>query len=221
MKWTLWMCVLVMMSVVTGCWATTSQNTVMDGDRALSWQNAEAAKRLQADKDVPDKAKSIALDVQKNSETQLKNWGPPKDPATFQPYSPEQSEKDRQRSDKEHKEKQGMLGTVTLVGGAVLALITGMLMRGGNIGAIPVIGPLINAMSPRLANGAAVNEKIAVGAMTVLDKVRDILDRKQPLDGDAVKEMIRGVMGDAGVLPQNTALYNSIDTGVPEESPKS
>lgn len=204
--------VVAVLALAGGC--VSAKDTVTDGDRAVIHQTEEAGKRILANSKDTETQK-IAADVQKNMAQLAANFGPPKDPATLQPYSPEQSEKDRQRSKKEHEDKAGFQYWWQVVGGTVLAA-GGWYLRSYGLGSIPIVGPALASLSARLGNGAATNEKIAAAMMVVVDKVRDKLDNKQTLTGPDVVTMVRGAMGDAGVLAENTKLYGATETGVPE-----
>lgn len=217
MKWLTMVMLLPTLALAGGC--VSAKDAVTDGDRAVIHQTEEAGKRILANSKDTETQK-LAEDVQKNMAQLATNFGPPKDPATLQPYSPEQSEKDRQRSKKEHEDAGNKWAWLTGVGGAVL-LAAGWFLRSYGLGSIPIVGPLLASLSARLGNGAVANEKIAAGAMTVIDKIRDKLDKKETVTGPDVVAMVRGTMGDAGILKENTALYDATDTGVPEAPTKS
>lgn len=227
---------VMLVPFLTGCFASTSKNTVTDGDRALAHQNEEAAKRIQADATVPDKAKAAAKDIELNSAKQKENWGPPKDPARLQPYSPETSDEERKKSEAEHKKQATTFGGMAFAIGAGLTLL-GAALRSGSLGAIPFVGPIISKISPRLGNGAAKNEAVLVSLQVAVDQGRDWLDKiqgyaidkiqksglpdglKQELSaaipsGDGLKEIIRKVMADKGLLDANSRIYDKNDTGV-------
>lgn len=210
MKWLTMVMLLPTLALAGGC--VSAKDAVTDGDRAVIHQTEEAGARILANSKDTETQK-IAADIKANMAQLKSNFGPPKDPVTFQPYSPEQSDKDRQRSKKEHEDKAGFQYWWQVVGGTVLAA-GGWLLRTYGLGSIPIVGPALASLSARLGNGAATNEKIAAGAMTVIDKIRDKLDKKETLTGPDVIAMVRGTMGDAGVLVENTKLYDATDTGV-------
>jgi len=201
-----------LLALAGGC--ASAKDAVTDGDRAVIHQTEQAAARIAANTKETE-TKAIAEVAQANMKQLEANFGPPKDPGVLQPYSPEQSEKDRKQSEKEHKDKAGFQYWWQVAGATVFAA-GGWLLRTYGLGSIPIVGPALASLSARLGNGAATNEKIAAGAMTALDKVRDRLDRQQPITGPDVVAMVRSAMSDAGVLPQNTLLYKATDTGVPE-----
>jgi hypothetical protein len=211
-KFLLALLLLVPLALAGGC--VSAKDAVTDGDRAVIHQTEEAGARI-ATNSKDAEIQKIAADIKANM-AQLKiNFGPPKDAASLQPYSPEQSEKDRQRSKKEHEDKSGFQYWWQTAGATVL-LVGGWLLRSYGLSSIPIVGPALASLSARLGNGAATNEKIAAAAMTVIDKVRDKLDKKESITGPDVVALVRGAMGDAGVLEENTKLYNATETGVAE-----
>lgn len=217
MRWILAAFLLVMFTGA-GC---ASKDRVTEGDRELSDQNAKAAKVIQGK--TTDPAVVIpAKDIQANSEQQLENWGPPKEP---KPYSPAVSKETRDKAKEEHKESPFW----PIVGGIAGAALSWFLKSTG-FGGIPFIGQAIAALSPKLANGANKNEAVAVGLQVALDLGRDKLDKlaaelrvkladKPELaalipTGHMLVDLVRNTLGDRGLLDANTRLYDRNNTGV-------
>lgn len=217
MRWILAAC-LAFVVAGAGC---ASQDRATEGDRQLSDQNAKAAKVIQTK--TADPAIIVpAKDIQANSEQQLQNWGPPKEPKE---YTPSNSKGAREKSGEEHKESPFW----PIVGGIAGAALSWFLKSTG-FGGIPFIGQAIAALSPKLANGANKNEGVAIGLQVALDLGRDKLDKlatdlrarladKPELaamipDGHLLVDLVRNTLGDRGLLDANTRLYDRNNTGV-------
>lgn len=234
MKWYTAITVAVVLALAGGCTGVE----VTDGDRGLAFQNSDAASLIQGMPESPIAVKQIAADIKLNSDQLTKNFGPPKDKTVLKPYSAAASNDLRKRSEQEHKDAAGKWAMLIAAGGTALTLLGWFARSSGLLGSIPIIGDLLAKVSPRLANGAMINEQIALGLQTAMDKGRDYYDKQaavlkakleaSPLPADAksaiaaqlptgekLVELVKSEMGKLGVLPANTKLYESNDTGVP------
>lgn len=213
--------VFVLASVVASIGCNIVQAT--EGDRELADQNQKAAALIQ--KKTADLSITVpAMDIELNSKQQLENWGPPKEP---KPYDPATSKAAREKAKEEHKDSIFW----PVVGGIASAALSWFLKSTG-FGGIPFIGQAIAALSPKLANGAAKNEGVAIGLQVAIDESRDELDKAAALlrakladkltpeiadlipDGGQLVDAVRRVLGDRGLLNANTALYAKNNTGI-------
>ena len=213
------------------CVGCSSADRVTEEDRQLSWQTFQASalaeqKLIQVVPAMSDPmigamiqtALQAAKDSRANTETQVKNWGEPKVKVD---YSPEASAAARGSSTKSHESSPWI---PILVGGATLLL--GWFTRSTGLGAIPLVGKLLQRFMPTVANGAAANEKVTFGLQLALDKVRvklDALKAEHPTlpipSGDDVERIVMKTLNDLGALKANTLLYDH-NKLIPDEEEK-
>ena len=177
---------LMLAVLAVGLMSCTSENVVTEGGRKLSNQNRGAGKAIIAQVDraeavpgVPEEARKhiapirpMATDVVDNSQTQLDNWGEPKNPEA---YSAAASASSRKQATEEHKSSPYWPVAI-----GVGSTILGLVLRSTGLGGIPFLGPILERVAPRLAHGAGKADALNVGLQEVLTGVRAELDKRLP-----------------------------------------